>query len=57
MAILSPNADVIVSLAHVKLGENAGVSDASNSWGDKRHWVEILLCQCIRFSIVLNWPV
>jgi hypothetical protein len=49
--------DIVVSLAHVELGENAGVSDASTSWGNKRHWIEVSLRQCVRFSIVLDWPV
>jgi hypothetical protein len=30
----SPNADVIVALAHIELGEDAGILDASNSWGE-----------------------
>jgi hypothetical protein len=57
MAIFPPDADVVVTLAHIELGENAGVSDASNRWGDKRHWVEISLHQCVRFPIILHWPV
>jgi hypothetical protein len=48
---------LLYPLAHIELGEDAGVSDASNRWGNKQHWVEILLRQCIRFAIVLDWPV
>jgi hypothetical protein len=57
MPILLSDADVIVALAHVEFGEDAGISDASNSWGNKRHWIEVSLCQCVCFSIVLDWPV
>jgi hypothetical protein len=57
VAIFPPDTDIIVALAHIKLGENAGVSDASNSWGNKRHWIEVSLHQCVRLSIVLDWPV
>jgi hypothetical protein len=57
MSILPSDVDVIVALAHVKFCEDAGVSDASNSWGNKRHWIEVSLHQCICFLIVLDWPV
>jgi hypothetical protein len=57
MSILLSDADVIVALVHVKFGEDAGVSDASNSWGNKRHWIEVSLHQCVCLSIVLDWPV
>jgi hypothetical protein len=55
--IFLPNTDVVIALAHVEFGENAGVPDASNRRGNKRHWIEISLCQCICFPIILNWPV
>jgi hypothetical protein len=57
MAIFPPDTDIVVSLAHVELGENAGILDASNSWGNKQHWIEVSLCQCVCFLIVLDWPV
>jgi hypothetical protein len=51
------NTDIIVALAHIELGEDAGVTNTSDSWGNKQHWIEVSLCQCVRFSIVLDWPV
>jgi hypothetical protein len=57
MSILPSDADVIVALAHVEFCEDAGISDASNSWRNKWHWIEVSLRQCVRFSIVLDWPV
>jgi hypothetical protein len=57
MPILPSDADVIVALAHVEFGEDAGISYASNSWGNKQHWIEVSLCQCVCFLIVLDWPV
>jgi hypothetical protein len=57
VAVLFPNTDIIVSLAYVELGKNAGVSDTSNGGRDKQHWVEVSLRQCVRFSVILDWPV
>jgi hypothetical protein len=57
MAVFPSNANIIVSLTHIELGKNAGVLDASNGGRDKRYWVEILLRQCVRFSVILDWPV
>jgi hypothetical protein len=55
--IFPSNADVVVSLPHVKLREDAGVSYASNCRGNKRHWIKISLRQRVRLSIILHWPV
>jgi hypothetical protein len=57
VVIFPPDTDIIVALAHIELGEDAGVSDASDSWVNKRHWIEVSLRQCVRFLIVLDWPV
>jgi hypothetical protein len=55
--IFPSNTDIVVSLPHVEFRENAGVSYASNRWGNKRYWIEIPLRQCVCFTIVLHWPV
>jgi hypothetical protein len=57
VAVLPPDTDIIVSLMHVELGKDAGVSDASNGGRDKQHWVEVSLRQCICFLVILDWPV
>jgi hypothetical protein len=57
VAIFLSNTDIIVALAHIELGEDAGVTNTSDSWGNKRHWIEVSLRQCVCFSIVLDWPV
>jgi hypothetical protein len=43
VSIFPSNANVVVSLPYVKFREDAGVSYASNRWGNKRYWIKVSL--------------